>query len=111
MALAAGSASTQFGGEDPLGSAPDGDNWHHEGFSRWAVQASGGERTGRDVNLANTRRADVPDEFACSCRSILIPSIDPTRIPLPTPFTLPPGLKDRLRDRIDEALGKDQSPG
>ena len=30
-----------FGGEDPLGEAPDGDNWHHEGLSRRATQRTG----------------------------------------------------------------------
>ena len=41
MALAAGIASTRFGGEDPLAPAPDGGNWHHEGLSKHAAQSSG----------------------------------------------------------------------
>jgi hypothetical protein len=30
-----------FGGEDPLGPAPDGSNWHHEGLTRRAAQSAG----------------------------------------------------------------------
>ena len=30
-----------FGGEDPLGSAPGPDNWHHEGLTRRAARSSG----------------------------------------------------------------------
>jgi hypothetical protein len=30
-----------FGGEDPLGPAPDGDNWHHEGLTRRAARRAG----------------------------------------------------------------------
>ena len=81
-------------------------SYAREHFNQWL---DGGEHTGRDLDLANTQLAEVPDEFACSCRSLLIPDIDPPRIPLLPPIELPPRLKDRLREKIDAALGKDKS--
>lgn len=34
-------ASPRFGGENPLGSAPDPENWHHEGITKRAAESAG----------------------------------------------------------------------
>jgi hypothetical protein len=41
LAYLAASAFPRFGGEDPLGSAPDEQNWHHEGLTRRAARSAG----------------------------------------------------------------------